>query len=46
MLFIVSTENVDECASSPCVNGECFDGINGFACTCEDAYEGTLCDGK
>ncbi|XP_060727662.1 protein jagged-2 isoform X1 [Tachysurus vachellii] len=38
-------ENVNDCASSPCVNGgTCLDGINTFSCVCRDGWEGQLCD--
>ena len=36
---------VDECASTPCVNGgSCVDGINQYTCTCASGWEGILCD--
>ncbi|XP_078573393.1 von Willebrand factor D and EGF domain-containing protein-like [Branchiostoma floridae x Branchiostoma japonicum] len=37
-------EEVDECASNPCVNGACNDEVNGFTCTCDAMYMGPLCD--
>ena len=35
-------ENIDECASSPCLNGgRCQDAVNGYLCFCNnDAWEG------
>jgi len=36
--------NIDECASSPCVNGTCTDGVNGFNCSCMTGFVGPLCD--
>ncbi len=35
---------VDFCAESPCVNGTCTNGADGFVCTCETGYSGTICD--
>ena len=40
------TADINECASSPCVNGECEDGIDMFNCACNDGFEGDLCEGK
>ncbi|XP_078677339.1 von Willebrand factor D and EGF domain-containing protein-like isoform X2 [Branchiostoma floridae x Branchiostoma belcheri] len=37
-------EEIDECASNPCVNGACSDEVNGFTCTCNAMYMGPLCD--
>lgn len=36
--------DIDECASSPCVNGECVDKVNGFTCDCKDGWQGDYCD--
>ncbi|WP_437497765.1 calcium-binding EGF-like domain-containing protein [Sorangium sp. So ce1099] len=36
--------DVDECASSPCVNGDCADGQNQYTCSCNAGWEGTRCD--
>ena len=36
--------DVDECASGPCINGNCFDQINDYNCTCEHGYTGTNCE--
>ena len=37
--------DVDECDSSPCLNGAtCVDGVDGFSCSCVDGYSGDLCD--
>ena len=42
---LFSLADIDECASSPCMNGgECDDNINAFTCRCADGFEGTLCE--
>ncbi|XP_015283428.1 PREDICTED: aggrecan core protein [Gekko japonicus] len=40
-----TTEDIDECHSSPCLNGAtCVDGIHTFKCLCLPSYGGDLCD--
>uniref|UniRef100_H3BWA3 EGF-like domain-containing protein n=1 Tax=Tetraodon nigroviridis TaxID=99883 RepID=H3BWA3_TETNG len=37
-------QNINECASSPCLNGgTCSDGVNGFTCSCTAQWTGPLC---
>jgi hypothetical protein len=36
--------NVDDCATEPCVRGQCIDGINEFTCSCYSGSDGVLCD--
>ncbi|XP_072036251.1 uncharacterized protein [Amphiura filiformis] len=36
--------DIDECASAPCVNGVCVDGINRYTCVCDSGWTGTNCD--
>jgi Notch-like protein len=36
--------DIDECSTSPCVNGNCMDEINGYICTCNPGYEGPDCE--
>ncbi|XP_049668227.1 aggrecan core protein isoform X1 [Accipiter gentilis] len=40
-----TTEDTDECHSSPCLNGAtCVDGIDSFKCLCLPSYGGDLCE--
>ncbi|XP_078612396.1 uncharacterized protein LOC144882466 [Branchiostoma floridae x Branchiostoma japonicum] len=34
----------DECATSPCSHGTCYDAIGSYTCTCQNGWEGTNCD--
>ncbi|KAL8564073.1 hypothetical protein ACOMHN_034550 [Nucella lapillus] len=36
--------NIDDCASNPCVNGECTDLVNNYTCICHPGYEGANCE--
>ena len=36
--------DVDECGSSPCQNGNCTDGVNGYTCACVNGYTGNNCE--
>jgi hypothetical protein len=36
--------DVDDCADSPCANGECIDGVNSYECRCTPGYEGKQCE--
>ncbi|XP_047458100.1 protein eyes shut homolog [Mugil cephalus] len=36
--------NVDECSSSPCFHGFCYDVVDGFYCLCSPGYAGPRCD--
>lgn len=41
MLNIIT--DIDECESSPCVHGNCFDGVNQYTCQCFLGYTGANC---
>uniref|UniRef100_UPI003AAC0E98 protein eyes shut homolog n=1 Tax=Centroberyx gerrardi TaxID=166262 RepID=UPI003AAC0E98 len=36
--------NVDECSSSPCLHGFCYDVVDGFYCLCNPGYAGLRCE--
>ena len=36
--------DIDKCSSNPCVNGQCVDSANQYACTCDAGWTGTNCD--
>ncbi|XP_041474454.1 neurogenic locus Notch protein-like [Lytechinus variegatus] len=35
--------NTDECASNPCQNGVCNDGLGLYSCTCNEGWRGDFC---
>ena len=39
-------ERINACGSSPCVNGECIEDINGYRCNCSAGYQGIYCEGN
>ena len=41
--FLKHCLDTDECESSPCVNGQCQDGINQYRCVCDPGWTGTDC---
>ncbi|XP_065195919.1 uncharacterized protein LOC135827325 isoform X2 [Sycon ciliatum] len=42
----IYSKDIDECASNPCVNGNCTSGIQWFTCSCDVGWTGNLCDTK
>ena len=38
--------NIDDCSSSPCINGKCLDGVNRYECECNKGFWGTNCEKK
>lgn len=36
--------DIDECASSPCLFGNCTDRVNRYVCNCVPGYTGFICD--
>ena len=43
-IIVIDVPDVDECASSPCVNdGSCTDEVAGFTCQCVPGYDGLTC---
>ncbi|XP_068182860.1 protein eyes shut homolog [Antennarius striatus] len=36
--------SVDECSSSPCFHGFCYDVVDGFYCLCNPGYAGLRCE--
>ena len=44
LLTCLKIVDIDYCADSPCVNGECEDLPERFECHCDPGWEGTTCD--
>ena len=44
LLFLLLISVTLECASNPCVYGDCLEGINRFDCECDLGYVGAKCD--
>ena len=45
VLYLLFTEEIDECASNPCANdGNCTDVVNGYTCDCVAGYTGSMCE--
>ena len=43
-MFFLMFSDIDECLSSPCVNGgNCMDGIDSFTCVCIPGFTGPTC---
>lgn len=47
MLFILYMSlcmtDIDECQNSPCIHGNCVNGINQYTCECLTLYIGANC---
>lgn len=43
-LFTWSIDIIDECASSPCIHGNCSNEYLHYMCTCEPGYTGVNCE--
>ena len=41
---LLSSPDIDECESSPCVNGDCQHTASGYECDCQPGWTGTHCD--
>jgi hypothetical protein len=39
-----SCDDVDECLSEPCLNGDCIDGTNQYTCLCYPGFTGVNCE--
>ena len=39
-----SSIDIDECASIPCVHGQCNNDVDRFTCDCVAGWAGLLCD--
>lgn len=41
--LLYTITDIDECESSPCIHGNCFDGVNQYTCQCFLGFTGTNC---
>jgi len=41
--MLILLKEINECSSSPCVNGTCNDVVNNYTCTCFGGFEGRDC---
>eukprot|EP00057_Strongylocentrotus_purpuratus_P013359 XP_011667833.1 PREDICTED: neurogenic locus notch homolog protein 1-like [Strongylocentrotus purpuratus] len=42
-IYRVPVADIDECASNPCLNGSCTDGLGMYTCTCDEGWSGHFC---
>ena len=40
----ISPLDIDDCASDPCVNGDCTDGVDSYTCDCDSGFTGVNCE--
>lgn len=42
--YNILATDINDCGSSPCLHGNCSDGVNRYECHCLDGYTGLNCE--